>query len=160
MALVLGLGRLRRAPSSPRPFPGTPGACWLPGGGEQVLSLPRLCVLPKAVFHRSPAGCGAGEPSSSIHEHSLPSLPWEPCSQNEDVGTFQSWRTQGSLERPLSHVFMLDVPRHCDTQNALQLSVDAMRALTPKTEAPPPPRGPFPDPVPWVFIGTVATISQ
>lgn len=139
MALVLGLGRLRRAPGCPRPFPGTPGACWLHGGGEQVLSVTRHCMLPKVVFHRSPAGCGAVERSSSIHERSLPSLPWEPCSQNEDVVTFQSWRTRGPLKRQHSNVFMLGVPRHSDTQNALQLPVDAMGVLTPKADAPPPP---------------------
>ena len=68
MALVLGLGRLRRAPSSPMPFPGAFGIYWLCDGGEQVLSVTSHCMIQKVVFHRSPAGCSAVEEYSSTYD--------------------------------------------------------------------------------------------
>lgn len=59
--------------------------------------------------------CGGIQLHPWSKEHSLPSLPWELYSQN-DVVTFQSWRTQGSLQRQHSYVFMLEVPRHWYTE--------------------------------------------
>lgn len=64
--MALGLGRLRRAPTSP--IAGLLGTYWLRDGGEQVLPGTCHCMIQKVVFHGSPAGHGAVEEYSSIRD--------------------------------------------------------------------------------------------